>query len=187
MIAMPLLVIGVALAFVDIETIVGSGPVMLTYGVILMYLTRRDRQFQWFASACCVFPVLVFLIIFFMLQWSPQDAQHPISILCCVIRRCDVVWLCEKLRPTVPTNRSADVRVIGDRSRPVVTGGAACGIASGRFFHEFAALKGPSNRLFSSRAGRFRLFDWKVWLVRHASARFARLFCSSAKDSHPIR
>jgi len=80
-IAMPLLVIGVVLAFLDIETILGSGPVMLVWGVILLYPTRRDRQFQWFAIACCLFPVVVFLIIFFM-SWSPQDAQHPISALC---------------------------------------------------------------------------------------------------------
>ncbi len=83
--ALPLMLIGSAAAVIDIETILASGPVMLGYGLILLFLTRRwqQRQFRWFAWTCCAFPFIVFLIIY-TLQWSPSNAQVPISALCCV-------------------------------------------------------------------------------------------------------
>ena len=84
-IAIPLLITGSAAAVIDIESIVASGPIMLVYGAILVYLTYRlgGRRFRWFAWTCCTFPIAVFLIIF-TLEWSPADAQVPISVLCCV-------------------------------------------------------------------------------------------------------
>lgn len=85
LIALPLLLIGAASSLIDIESIVASGPVMLIYGLILMFLTRGQNQrlFRWFAWTCCAFPIFVFLIIY-LLEWSPGDAQIPISALCCV-------------------------------------------------------------------------------------------------------
>ncbi len=83
-VAIPLLLIGAATAVMNIRCIVFSGTIMLIYGLLLMFLTRKrhQRHFRWFAWACCVFPILIFLIIFER-QWDPPDAQIPISVLCC--------------------------------------------------------------------------------------------------------
>ena len=84
-IAIPLLITASAAAVMNVHSIVVSGPILLLYGAVLMYLSwwKKQRRFRWFAWACCTFPMAVYLIIF-TLQWSPTEAQMPISLLCCV-------------------------------------------------------------------------------------------------------
>ncbi|QDT12969.1 hypothetical protein [Planctomycetes bacterium K23_9] len=84
--AIPLMLLGTTLAFFDIESIIGSGPVMLVYGCVLFYVTLPAGlpRFRWFAWVCLVFPAAIFMLIF-LLSWSPQEAQQPVSITIAVM------------------------------------------------------------------------------------------------------
>ena len=75
--------IAAVVAWIDIESIVFSGPVMLGVGLLVTVLSWWRKSYRWFGIACLIFPVVVFLIIF-LLEWSPDDAQIPIGILCTV-------------------------------------------------------------------------------------------------------
>jgi uncharacterized membrane protein len=82
----PLLAVGAGLAFFDIESIMGSGPTMLGFGLAFLILSRPTvlPRFRWLAWVCLFFPVAVFLLIFFF-SWSPSEAQTPVSILIAIV------------------------------------------------------------------------------------------------------
>ena len=108
-VAIPLLIAGSAAAVNDIESIVASGPIMLVYGAILLYLTHRlgGRRFRWFAWTCCTFPIVVFLTIFTQ-QWSPTEAQVPISVLCCAFSLMVIAGILTTFAMTRPPASVAD-------------------------------------------------------------------------------
>lgn len=70
------------LAIDDIETIIGTGPIGSLIGLVV-YIVARKLHFpeqQKIGLSAPIFSAVCFLIIF-CLDWSPGEAQTPISIL----------------------------------------------------------------------------------------------------------
>jgi hypothetical protein len=72
-------VVGTAAAFVDVETIVATGPILSIVGIFgTIASVRRRFHFGTLVSASGpAVSVAIFLIIF-LLNWSPGRAQEPV-------------------------------------------------------------------------------------------------------------
>ncbi|QDT61045.1 hypothetical protein SV7mr_35750 [Stieleria bergensis] len=102
--------IGAGFAFWDIETIMGSGPILsiLALLILICYLATRRRSalnpwHGWqFPCVTVALAIGVFLVIYFK-EWSPDDAQKPISwAFAGYAAFAQVGWLLLKLkRPTI--------------------------------------------------------------------------------------
>lgn len=78
-----LLVVLVAagLAFYDVETIVAMGPVCsILAALLLIFNNKKIREYKLLATSTLLFCLFIFLLIV-GLNWSPSDAQWPVSIL----------------------------------------------------------------------------------------------------------
>jgi hypothetical protein len=77
------LAVGTIAAWVHVESILVSGPILFLVGVFLAVWTRRQRNIPIRMVACgaLAFPVFCVLLINFY-GWGPRDAQRPISVLC---------------------------------------------------------------------------------------------------------
>lgn len=75
--------IGLALMiFLDVESVMGSGPVTLFYGAGLLVISGICRH--WFAlviASSYVFIPILFTMLVLMFNWSPDDAEVPFSIM----------------------------------------------------------------------------------------------------------
>jgi hypothetical protein len=74
--------VGLGLSFVEIETIVGTGPVLAAVGFVV---TRRGyRMGSWWTMSLGisgpVFSLFIFLLINVM-EWGPGAAERPVAIL----------------------------------------------------------------------------------------------------------
>ena len=74
--------IGVVLSVVDVETIVGSGPVLSVLCLVALVVAIRKSYF-WggmFGVSGIVITLTCFALIS-MLRWSPKDAEIPIPVI----------------------------------------------------------------------------------------------------------
>ena len=70
----------VVMAAIDIETIVGTGPLLSLIGLALGitgWARRRSMAILVFGLATGVFSLTIFLLIF-ILEWSPSEARGPV-------------------------------------------------------------------------------------------------------------
>lgn len=77
------LVGGTLAAWVDVESILVSGPMLFLIGVFLTVSARRRRDMpvRLVAGGSLAFPVFCVLLIN-LCGWGPSEAQQPISVLC---------------------------------------------------------------------------------------------------------
>ena len=75
-------VVGTAVAFVNVESIVATGPILSIVGIFgTIACVRRRFHFGTLISASGpVVSVAIFLIIF-LLNWSPTAAQGPVPLM----------------------------------------------------------------------------------------------------------
>lgn len=74
-------IIAAGLAFYEIETILVMGPVCSILAVLLfLFNYNKIREYQLLAGSTLLFCLFIFLLIV-LLDWSPDDAQWPVSIL----------------------------------------------------------------------------------------------------------
>lgn len=75
-------VVGTASAFIDVETIVATGPILSIVGIFgTIACVRRRFHFGTLISASApAISVAIFLIIS-LLNWSPGDAQEPVPLM----------------------------------------------------------------------------------------------------------
>ncbi len=76
------LVVATVLTFIEVEFIVGMGPIACVWTGILLLLSRRKNiaHFGKFIGSTLLFCLCCFLLIY-LLDWSPRTAQLPISCL----------------------------------------------------------------------------------------------------------
>lgn len=74
--------IGNVAAFVDVETIVASGPILSILGILVTIasLRRRFHLGLWIGMSGPAISLIIFLVIFLQ-HWNPSEAQKPIPIL----------------------------------------------------------------------------------------------------------
>lgn len=73
----------VVASVIDIESIVGSGPILSLTGLALAigaWKTRRSRTGLLFGLSAGAMTVAVFLLIF-LRRWSPDDAKYPVPLI----------------------------------------------------------------------------------------------------------
>lgn len=73
----------VAAAVLKIESILGSGPILGTLGLVLAiagWWIHRSAAIVLFGLSTCALGIDIFLLIFF-LQWSPLDAKRPVPLM----------------------------------------------------------------------------------------------------------
>lgn len=76
------IVLGVAAAFYDIESIVGTGPVLFFIGIPVAVLSRRLSLTMGLAFGVSGPAIsLLCLMLINVLGWSPGDAQQPVSAI----------------------------------------------------------------------------------------------------------
>lgn len=75
-------VIGTAAAFIDVETIVATGPILSILGIFGVVASLRQKCYLSLAIGVSgpAISVTIFLIIFLQ-RWNPSDAQRPIPVL----------------------------------------------------------------------------------------------------------
>lgn len=70
--------------FVDVETVIGSGPILFLLGVMLLItqipLTKRSRATALLGGLNVLLPIL-FTSLVNLLHWSPSDAELPFGIM----------------------------------------------------------------------------------------------------------
>ena len=98
--------VGASYAYWDIETIMVSGPILsiLALVTLVCYASTRRRSTisQWhgwqFPCVMIAFVMGVFLVIF-LNEWSPSDAQKPISNACAIYAGAvQIGWLLLRLK-----------------------------------------------------------------------------------------
>ena len=77
------LAVGTLDAWVDVESILVSGPMLFLVGIFLAISARRRREMPLGLVACgsLAFPLFCVLLIN-LCGWGPSEAQQPISVLC---------------------------------------------------------------------------------------------------------
>lgn len=70
------------IAWIDVETVIGSGPLLLALGAVLLIggLRLRRPAFWVLGSAHCAICILFVMIVNF-LSWSPGEATWPFTIM----------------------------------------------------------------------------------------------------------
>ena len=78
-------IVGSAAAVWEVQTILASGPILLSLGVIHLIVTRGGRGpgLAWIGLASVVYPLFCFAVIN-LFGWGPKEAQQPISWMCVV-------------------------------------------------------------------------------------------------------
>lgn len=74
---------GVIASYIEIESIMFSGPAYSIAGILTAAtaLYSRNRSALWIAISAPSFALFIFLLIF-LNHWSPADARAPVPILC---------------------------------------------------------------------------------------------------------
>lgn len=74
-------VVGTAAAFVDVQTIVATGPILSVFGIFGTIACVRKRYYfgALIGASGPVISVVIFLVIF-LLNWSPTAAQKPVPL-----------------------------------------------------------------------------------------------------------
>jgi len=76
------IVLGVAAAFYDIESIVATGMVLSPIGMLVAFLSKRGKLTRGIAFGLSGPAISSFcLILITVLHWKPTDAQHLISLI----------------------------------------------------------------------------------------------------------
>jgi len=79
------IVLGVSAAFYDIESIVVTGPVLFLIGIFLALCNRQHEHLTSLAFGLSGPAIsIICLALINLLNWSPTDAQHPVSIIAAV-------------------------------------------------------------------------------------------------------
>lgn len=79
---MLVVVVGLGLSYVEIHSIVGTGPVLAVVGIVVTVLAYRMRS-RWgmtLGVSGPVFSLFIFLLIN-ILEWGPDAAEIPVPIL----------------------------------------------------------------------------------------------------------
>jgi hypothetical protein len=70
------------MVLVDVESVIGSGPVILLYGVVLMAMTPWARNRDVFRIGLAnVLISLLFVALVNALSWSPGQAERPFAVM----------------------------------------------------------------------------------------------------------
>ena len=81
--------LGVAAAFYTIHSIVVTGAILCLVGVVTVFLSRRLKLTDGLVFGLSGPAVsLVCFALINLLNWSPRDAQHPVSIIAVVYATC---------------------------------------------------------------------------------------------------
>jgi hypothetical protein len=80
-----ILVGGVIASYVEVESIMFSGPAYSIAGILVAVtaLYYGNRSALWIAVSAPSFALFIFLLIF-LSHWTPADASGPVPILCTV-------------------------------------------------------------------------------------------------------
>ena len=104
-------VVGTAAAFVDVETIVATGPILSIFGIFGTIVCVRKRYY--FGALTCasgpVISVAIFLVIF-LLNWSPTAAQEPVPLIGAVYMAILCVMGLIALRETISLQANAQIQ-----------------------------------------------------------------------------
>ena len=104
-------VVGTAAAFVDVETIVATGPILSIFGIFGTIVCVRKRYY--FGALTCasgpVISVAIFLVIF-LLNWSPTEAQEPVPLIGAVYLAILCVMGLIALRETISLQANAQIQ-----------------------------------------------------------------------------
>ena len=104
-------VVGTAAAFVDVETIVATGPILSIFGIFGTIVCVRKRYY--FCALTCasgpVISVAIFLVIF-LLNWSPTAAQEPVPLIGAVYMAILCVMGLIALRETISLQANAQIQ-----------------------------------------------------------------------------
>ena len=81
--------LGVAAAFYTIHSIVVTGGILCLVGIVTAFLSRRNRLSDGLAFGLSGPAIsLACFTLINLLNWSPADAQHPVSIIAVVYATC---------------------------------------------------------------------------------------------------
>ena len=108
-------VVGTAAAFVDVETIVATGPILSIFGIFGTIVCVRKRYYfgALIGASGPVISVAIFFVIL-LLNWSPTAAQEPIPLIGAVYMAILCVMGLVALRETISLQANAHVQA-GER------------------------------------------------------------------------
>lgn len=91
------------IAWVDVESVIGSGPLLATLGLLMLIggLRLRRPEYWVLGSAHCAICIL-FVALVNVRRWSPNDAEWPFTIMGGVYALCATAasaWAWARLRP----------------------------------------------------------------------------------------
>jgi K+-sensing histidine kinase KdpD len=102
MMQMLVVVVGTAAAFVDVHTIMATGPILSIVGILGTIACVRNRYYfgAMIAASGSIFSLAIFLIIQ-LLNWGPAEAQEPVPLMGAVYMAILCVMGLVALRETV--------------------------------------------------------------------------------------
>ena len=108
-------VVGTAAAFVDVETIVATGPILSVFGIFgTIACVRKRYDFGALIGASGpVISVAIFLIIQ-LFNWGPTEAQEPVPLIGAVYMAILCVMGLVALRGTISLQANAYIKA-GER------------------------------------------------------------------------
>ena len=108
-------VVGTAAAFVDVETIVITGPILSIFGIFgtIACVRKRYNFGVWIGASGPAICLAIFLIIQ-LFNWGPTEAQEPVPLIGAVYMAILCVMGLVALRETISLQANAQIQA-GER------------------------------------------------------------------------